>query len=183
VEGKEVLIDQVVHNWQRVDLKPLETANALARLRDEFGMSQQELAVATGKPASEISRLLSLERLSPETKREAEESGPGTLTRRHLIAIAQLEPERQAEIVARIRVGGLSAVETERAVSKIRRPRTVGKTSKGPGAVRRYAVGSATLQITFRKSSASAEDVLNVLDRVRAMVSNEGSATAPTEAE
>ena len=40
--------------------------------------------------------------------------------------------------------------------------------------VRRYVVGPATVQITFRKRDITPADVLHVLDRVRRMVEVDG---------
>ena len=43
-QGKEALIDQVIENWQRADLEPVELHLALVRLKDELGMTQDEIA-------------------------------------------------------------------------------------------------------------------------------------------
>ena len=42
-----------------------------------------------------------------------------------------------------------------------------------PVTVRRYAIGSTQVKITFRKRTASSGDVLAVLQRVREMVERE----------
>lgn len=169
-ERRDLLVEQIVENWQRVDLEPLEISKALAELRDKHNLSQEELSHATGKPKSEISRLLSLQKLTPEIALEAQESPVGTLTRRHLLAVAQLEPARQAEVVARVREGKLSAVETERIAVKLKKPASNGRVVRQSGAVRRYVVGAAAVQVSFRKTSVTKAELLHVLDRVRAMV-------------
>ena len=48
-------------------------------------------------PESEVSRLLSLLKLNPAVQREARQDQTGSLTRRHLVALAQLPPEDQKE--------------------------------------------------------------------------------------
>ena len=53
----------LVENLQRRDLDPLETASALAGLREHHRYSQEELATAVGLSASEISRMLRLVKL------------------------------------------------------------------------------------------------------------------------
>ena len=92
-DSKDVLVDQIVHNWQRADLRPEETADALARLHDEFNLSQKQISKLTGKPTSEISKFLSIhDRVVPEVQqmaREQTEAAP-TLTMRHLYNIAKL---------------------------------------------------------------------------------------------
>src|SRR5262249_40386661 len=57
-QAKDILLHQIVENWQRADLNPYDLADALAVLRDANGYSQKDLARETGKPESEISRLL-----------------------------------------------------------------------------------------------------------------------------
>ncbi len=97
-DSKDVLVDQIVHNWQRADLRPEETADALARLRDEFDLSQKQISELTGKPAGEISKFLAIhDRVVPEVQqmvREQSEAAP-TLTMRHLYNIAKLPSDEQ----------------------------------------------------------------------------------------
>ncbi|MDP3953390.1 MAG: ParB/RepB/Spo0J family partition protein [bacterium] len=53
----------VIENIQRADLNPIESARAMARLQDEFSMTQREIAARLGKSREAISntvRLLSL---------------------------------------------------------------------------------------------------------------------------
>jgi len=51
----------------------------------------------------------------------------------------------------------------------------IGKADRrgAPSTIRRYLVGTTTVQITFRKQHIAAEDVLDVLERVRNMVEND----------
>src|SRR3990167_5773313 len=53
----------VIENVQRADLNPIEAARAYARLQDEFGLTQREVAARLGKSREVIAntvRLLSL---------------------------------------------------------------------------------------------------------------------------
>lgn len=167
---KEILVDQIVENWQRADLKPFELSDALAELRDQHGLSQDEIARLTGKPKSEISRLLSIQKVAPAIQQAARTEENGPLSRRHLIAVAQLPAEEQPKLVSKIRSGHLSATETERKAARWKEGRT-GQVVRGVrSTVRRYVVGPATVQITFRKRDVQPADVLHVLERVRSMV-------------
>jgi len=68
-DSRDVLVDQIVHNWQRADLRPYETADALVRLKSEFGMTPAEIAKLTGKSIGEVAKLIALvERLFPKFK-------------------------------------------------------------------------------------------------------------------
>src|SRR5205085_10342630 len=76
-DAKDVLLHQVVENWQRAELHPFDLADALAELRDANGYTQKQLAVLTGKPESEVSRLLSLLKLDPAVQVEARSESGG----------------------------------------------------------------------------------------------------------
>ena len=43
-ERKHLLLEGIVENWQRADLKPFELADALIELRDQHGLTQDEIA-------------------------------------------------------------------------------------------------------------------------------------------
>ncbi|MDP2945351.1 MAG: ParB/RepB/Spo0J family partition protein, partial [Atribacterota bacterium] len=49
INNEKSLEIALVENIQREDLNPIEQANAFKRLTDEFNLTQQELAEATGK--------------------------------------------------------------------------------------------------------------------------------------
>lgn len=169
-ERKQILVDQVVENWQRSDLNPYELSDALFELRERHRYSQNEIAQMTCKPESEISRLLSLQKVQPKLQEKLRQDPSGTFTRRHLIAIAQLPEDDQPALIDRIVGEKLTAIETERAASRVRQVATGRKSSRAVGAIRRYAVGTATVQISFRKRDVADADVLDVLTKVRDMV-------------
>ena len=68
---EEILVRQIVENWQRSDLSPFELADALASIRDANKLTQDALAKLTGKPKGEISKLLALLSLVPEVQKRA----------------------------------------------------------------------------------------------------------------
>jgi ParB family chromosome partitioning protein len=175
---RKLLVDQVVENWQRQDLNPYDLSDALKELRDEQGISQQEIAKLTGKPASEISRYLAMQRIAPAVQQEIRSDDAQRFSRRHVVAIAKLSPEEQASVSVLVKTESLTAEQTEREVAK-RLKRRTGQAVRGSfGSVRRYAVGSTRVSVRFRKDGASAADVLHVLDRVRAMVEREDGTEA-----
>ncbi len=78
----------IIENVQRIDLNPLERAQAFKRLIDEFGLSTSEIAVKIGKSAPYVSntmRLLSV----PDALKDALASG--ATTEGHVRALASLE--------------------------------------------------------------------------------------------
>ena len=78
----------IIENVQRIDLNPLERAQAFRRLIDEFGHSTGEIAVKIGKSAPYVSNTLRLLSL-PDALKDALASG-GT-TEGHSRALASLE--------------------------------------------------------------------------------------------
>ncbi len=169
-ERRGILVDQLVENWQRMDLNPYELSDALVELRDRHGINQKELAGLIGKPESEISRLLSLQRVDSALQQELRSDASGQLTRRHMIAVAQVPVEEQRTLVDKVRSENLTALETERQVAGVRNRTTDRGRRRAPGAIRRFAVATATIQINFRKHDVSDDDVIDVLRKVVEMV-------------
>jgi ParB family chromosome partitioning protein len=175
---REVLIDQVVENWQRADLQPVELHEALVKLRDVEGMTQEEIVEETGKSASEVSRFLSLAKVKKDILTEAKADKAGTFTRTTLEALAKVPHDEQERLAAEVRAGSLTSKEAEREATRIKK-RLMGKrVGRGPGAVRHFVVGTALVEVKFRKKDATAEDVAAILRRAASMAErNEASDT------
>ncbi|MBI3282705.1 ParB/RepB/Spo0J family partition protein [Candidatus Curtissbacteria bacterium] len=78
----------IIENVQRVDLNPLERAQAFTRLMDEFGLSTGEIAIKIGKSAPYVSNSLRLLTL-PDAIKDALASG--ATTEGHARSLASLE--------------------------------------------------------------------------------------------
>jgi len=117
----EVLLHQIVENWQRADMHPFDLADALARLRDENGYTQKQTAQQTGKSEGEISKLLSLLTLAPDVQKIVREDQAGRITKRHLYALGRLKKAEQADIIKRILSENLAAAELEKQVDSRRK--------------------------------------------------------------
>lgn len=78
----------IIENVQRIDLNPLERAQAFKRLIDEFGLSTGEIAIKVGKSAPYVSNTLRLLVL-PDALKDAIASG--ATTEGHARALASLE--------------------------------------------------------------------------------------------
>jgi hypothetical protein len=131
------------------------------------------IAKLTGKPKSEISLFLAMQRVTPVVQATVRSDGEGQFSRRHVVALSKLGADEQPAMAERIKTEKLSAVETERAVDMLQWQRD-GKPSRGASvSMRRYAIGSTQVRITFRKRAVERADILEVLDRVRQMVERE----------
>ena len=78
----------IIENVQRIDLNPLERAQAFKRLIEEFGLSTGEIAVKVGKSAPYVSNTLRLLTV-PDVLKDALASG--ATTEGHVRALASLE--------------------------------------------------------------------------------------------
>ncbi len=114
----------LVENLQREDLNPLEEAEAYARLVQDFGRSQEEVAQALGRSRSHIANTLRLLQL-PEPVRELLRRGE--LTAGHARALlAATDPVALArEVIAH----KLSVRETEERVRRQRKTPTRRRTA------------------------------------------------------
>jgi ParB family chromosome partitioning protein len=109
----------LIENIQRQDLNPIEEAEAYARLGDDFGLTQEQLAKRLGKSRVAITNTLRLLNLSPAVKQDLIS---GRLTAGHARALLGLENEKEIEALRREVVKkGLSVRETE---DKVRHRKT-----------------------------------------------------------
>ena len=86
----------LIENIQRQDLTPLEEADALKRLIDDFSLTHQQAADAVGRSRAAVSNLLRLTELPPSIKRLLDE---GKLEMGHARCLITL-PEGMAEGLA-----------------------------------------------------------------------------------
>jgi ParB family chromosome partitioning protein len=100
----------LIENIQREDLNPLEEANAIKRLIDEFEMTHQEAGDAVGRSRTAVSNLLRLLDLGVSVKPFLES---GELEMGHARALLPLSPEQQYEAAQIIVKRGLSVRESE----------------------------------------------------------------------
>ena len=68
LEDRTVIAMALIENIQREDLNPLEEANALQRLIDEFDLTHAQAAEAVGRSRAAVSNLLRLMELPAEIK-------------------------------------------------------------------------------------------------------------------
>ncbi len=60
LEERQKLEAAIIENIQRSDLNPLETARGFAKLADEFGLPQREIADRIGKSRAYVANMLRL---------------------------------------------------------------------------------------------------------------------------
>ncbi len=105
----------LIENIQRQDLTPLEEADALKRLIDDFDLTHQQAADAVGRSRASVSNLLRLTELPASIKKLLDE---GKLEMGHARCLITL-PEREAEALAlEAARNGWSVRELEEAARK-----------------------------------------------------------------
>jgi ParB family chromosome partitioning protein len=112
----------LIENIQREDLNPLEEAQALDRLKEEFGLTQQQVADAVGKSRVAVTNLLRLLNLAPPVRDMLLSGGIEMGHARALLPLEPLDQERLARVVA---AKGLSVRATEALVRDRHKPAKV----------------------------------------------------------
>lgn len=113
----------LIENIQREDLNPLEEADALVRLTEEFELTHAEAADAVGRSRAAVTNLVRLTELCPDAKRLVRE---GKLAMGHARALLSLPAKQQAEAARHIAARGMSARDAEALVRRLKRPRVEG---------------------------------------------------------
>jgi ParB family chromosome partitioning protein len=123
----------LIENIQREDLNPLEEAQALQRLKQEFDMTHQDVADAVGRSRASVSNLI---RLLDLDGRVADMLLGGKIEMGHARALLSLPAEQQHLLAMKVYANGLSVRATE-------------------ALVKENAAGKNTGKVTNRKASAS----------------------------
>ncbi|MGI9324033.1 MAG: ParB/RepB/Spo0J family partition protein [Pseudomonadales bacterium] len=110
----------LIENIQREDLNPLEEAMALDRLREEFGLTQQQIADTVGKSRVAVANLLRLLNLSARVR---DMLANGDLEMGHARALLSLQPLDQERAALEVIERGLSVRQTEALVRKLQAPK------------------------------------------------------------
>lgn len=116
VNDQTAMAIALIENIQREDLNPLEEAQALQRLLDEFGMTHQQVADAVGRSRVAVSNLVRLLDCHDEVKSLVNER---KLDMGHARALLALPFEMQAPAAHAVVQKGLSVRATEAMVKKM----------------------------------------------------------------
>jgi ParB family chromosome partitioning protein len=121
----------LIENIHREDLNPLEEAFALQRLKDEFQLTQQQVADAVGKSRVAVTNLLRLLNLAPPVRQLLQS---GAIEMGHARALLTLSPAEQESLAQEVASRHLSVRQTE-ALVRQRQNRSQGQVNS-PAAAR-----------------------------------------------
>ncbi|QLF93534.1 ParB/RepB/Spo0J family partition protein [Pseudomonas sp. ABC1] len=168
----------LIENIQREDLNPIEEAQALQRLQQEFQLTQQQVADAVGKSRVTISNLLRLIGLPEEIKTLLSH---GDLEMGHARALLGLPLERQVEGARHVVARALTVRQTEALVRQwlsdkpqqkeqvasdpdiVRLEQRLAERLGSPVQIRHGRKGKGTLVISY----ASLDELQGVLAHIR----------------
>lgn len=123
IDDQTAMCLALIENIQREDLNPLEQAQALHRLLNEFAMTHETIAEAVGRSRSTVTNLLRLLELNSQVKKFVES---GDLEMGHARALLSLVEPQQIEAARQVVKQGLSVRATEALVRRLQS----GATSK-----------------------------------------------------
>ncbi len=122
ISDQETLFLALIENIHREDLNALEQAKALKALKEEFNLSQEELAQKVNLSRSQVANLLRLLNLPPEVQQFIED---GSLSGGHGKALASLkDPQEIIKLAREIIENNLSVREVEKKAQKIKKTRS-----------------------------------------------------------
>ena len=131
MDEKESGLAAMIENLQRQDLDFLEEAAGIARLMEQWGLSQEQAAKMLGKSQSAIANKLRILRHSDGVLRALREH---QLTERHARALLKLNSEQEKlaaiAVIARL---GMSVARTESYIDQLLRDKAIapGKVNLG----------------------------------------------------
>ena len=119
VPDQAALAIALIENIQRENLNPLEEAQGMQRLVDEFHLTHQNLAESVGRSRAAVTNTLRLLNLSASVQRLLMDN---KLDMGHARALLVLDSKRQQEIANKVANQNLSVRETEALVNRILHP-------------------------------------------------------------
>jgi ParB family chromosome partitioning protein len=119
VPDQAALALALIENIQREDLNPLEEAQGIKRLIDEFGLTHEAAGEAVGRSRSAVTNLLRLTQLAKPVQ---DYLLSGELDMGHARALLGLPAAQQAAAAAKVVALGMSVRDTERMMQAAQHP-------------------------------------------------------------
>ena len=119
----------LIENLQREDLNPIEAANAMRSLMDEYDLTQEDLADRIGKSRPAITNTLRLLTLNRDVVKMVAD---GTLSAGHARTLISMPSEEQLKMAKAVVKEGISVREVEKRVKEYFNPPEKVKKVKQP---------------------------------------------------
>ena len=115
-DDRQNAIVAIIENMQREDLNPIEEAEGLKSMADEYGFTQEEMSASLGKSRTYITNSIRLLKLPKEIQEYVSNGQMSAAHGRTIINIT--DAKKQKEICDKVIKNGLSVRETERLANK-----------------------------------------------------------------
>ena len=119
LDDQSALAIALIENLQREDLNPIDQAQSLSRLADEFELTHEQVAKAVGRSRASVSNLLRLLDLQDDVK---ELLAQGKIDMGHARALLPLDARRQISMARKTEAKALSVRQVEQAVRNMLAP-------------------------------------------------------------
>lgn len=133
--GQQLLLSAIVENLQRENINPIDEARAFLRLKDEYGMSVDDIARSVGKHNTQIYQSMSLLDYDPEIV-EMVQAGEFSKDNGLCYAIRSIpDRETRLHVAAMIKSKQLpvrTAVKAAQKVARVMKEKTSLKSAKSP---------------------------------------------------
>ena len=149
VDDRTVVAMALIENIQREDLNPLEEAQALQRLIDEFDLTHAQAAAAVGRSRAAVSNLLRLLELPPAIRALLEAR---RLEMGHARALLTLSPELASKLASDAAENGWSVREVEHRAQQFSAGRIPASTKKTGAGKPRPQADIASLETELSES-------------------------------
>ncbi len=159
VDDRTVVAMALIENIQREDLNPLEEAQALQRLIDEFDLTHAQAAEAVGRSRASVSNLLRLLELPPDIRTLVETRA---IEMGHARALLSLTPQAAVALARQAAEHGWSVREVEHRVQQYSAGQ-VPTGTKGKAAKPAKAKPEADLVTLERELSENLGTAVNLL--------------------
>jgi len=162
VDDTEVIELALIENLQRKDLTPFEEAEALHGLADRCGYTHEDLARRLGKSRTAVTESLALNGM-PESVRTLCRLADISTKSLLLQIVRQETPEKMTALIEKIASQGGGA--TRQQLREASKPKAAGRPKHFVFAFR-PPTKAFNLKLSFNKSRASREDVIDALEAI-----------------
>ena len=157
LNAQQIVEVALVDSIQRKDHNPLEEADGLQVLFEEFGYTHDQLARKIGKSRSSVSETLSIAQLSDRVRRAA--VAAGVLAKSVLVDIAKLHAEpAQLKMIEKLGKGATRS-DLRQETRKPKRARPFVFKFRDPGKTYQF-------QLKFKRSEVSHSELIETLEQV-----------------
>jgi ParB family transcriptional regulator, chromosome partitioning protein len=186
ISDEDAMAIALIENLQREDLNPFEEAVALGRLKEQLGLSQEDLAARIGRSRPAVANALRLLQLAPQVQEDLQS---GRITAGHARAIVAIgDHDAQRELGARVKQKQLTVRQTEELASKYKeigafavRPVKTSETAAFRSSVRKCLQTRLPCPVQFRGDKNKGSIVLryNSPEELKTLLSHLGTGELP----